>query len=624
MFIIHILSLLIFILILGFSLKEKLTDCIPAAVSLLILFLYGLSFGNLLWLTDILAPLFLLGSGIYVLRMDSGKRKEFAAFAGKELRAPAFLTVLLLFLVVTVCVSGKLTSWWDDYNFWATDVKSIFYLDGFADRYENVAAEFGDYPPGTQMMKWWFLHFSPSEFEEGLMFAGYYVCNLAFLAPLLERIKKKNVLTMTLGAGLLFLFPSMVEAFWMDGCCADFTMAVIYGAFLTAVLDREGHSSLFYYGRQTCYLMVLVLCKNTGVIWLGFGLLFALLYHFLHRKDESFLQDKKAVKKGLLALICLPALTEGSWLFFCLMNRRVAKLTGVALHMATGSMNIPDVQEQMVNAFLTAFLKWPLHRYSTAILNLSPLMLVILVLIIYALLGIRKKITGKDSRFLFLFALLTAVSFYSLNLLSHLTIFAVETQYLEPFGMVSSIERYGAPFTIGSLYLIACLVLKTENAVPGLVLCAIPVLLTADYQGSYRALTGYRNTTEEIWQEREDIIDEKAEAFLTRIGAGTKESIGRVLYLRDVSDISWVRNAYVSFEAAPVSVMYGNISGEMTDSAALLKTIEESHAGYLYVEPLDEENQELFAPFMDGAEFSCDTLYRITENEGRILLVPVA
>ena len=624
MFIIHILSLLTFILILGFFLKEKLTDCIPAAVSLLILLLYGLSFGNLLWLTDILAPLFLLGSGIFVFKMDSEKRKEFAVFATKELHTPAFLTALLLFLAVTVCVSGKLTSWWDDYNFWATDVKSIFYLDGFAGKYENVAAEFGDYPPGTQMMKWWFLHFSPSEFKEGLMFAGYYVCNLAFLVPLLERIKKKNIITMTIGAALLWLFPSMVEAFWMDGCCADFTMAVIYGAFLTAVLDREGHSSLFYYGRQACYLMVLVLCKNTGAIWLAFGILFTLLYHFLHRKDEIFAQDRKAVKSGLLAVILLPVLTEGSWLFFCLMNRRVAKLTGVAVHMATGSMNIPDVQGQMVDAFVTAFLKWPLHRYSTAILNLSPLMMVILVLAIYALPGIRKKITGKDSIFLFLSALLSAAAFYSLNLISHLTIFAVETQYLEPFGMVSSIERYGAPFTIGSLYLIAYLVLKKENGTLGFLLCTIPVLLTADYQGSYRALTGYRSTTEEIRQEREDIVDEKAEDFLKAVGAGTKESIGRVLYLRDVLDISWVRNAYVSFEAAPVSVMYGNISGGTTDNEALRKTIEESHAGYLYVEPLDEENRELFAPFMDGTEFSYDTLYRITENGGRILLVPIA
>ena len=45
-----------------------------------------------------------------------------------------------------------MVSWWDDYNFWATDVKSIFYRNGFADKYANAAPEFGDYPPGTQMM----------------------------------------------------------------------------------------------------------------------------------------------------------------------------------------------------------------------------------------------------------------------------------------------------------------------------------------------------------------------------------------------------------------------------------------------------------------------------------------
>ena len=83
-------------------------------------------------------------------------------------------------VVMTVCVSSKVVSWWDDYNFWATDVKSLFYLDGFAGKYANAAPEFGDYPPGTQMIKWWFMHFSPGRFREGLMFAGYYFMNLSF------------------------------------------------------------------------------------------------------------------------------------------------------------------------------------------------------------------------------------------------------------------------------------------------------------------------------------------------------------------------------------------------------------------------------------------------------------
>ena len=49
-------------------------------------------------------------------------------------------------------------------------------------------------------MKWWFLHFSPGQFREGLLFAGYYVFNLSFLLPLLHYIRKKTPLSMTLGA----------------------------------------------------------------------------------------------------------------------------------------------------------------------------------------------------------------------------------------------------------------------------------------------------------------------------------------------------------------------------------------------------------------------------------------
>ena len=100
--------------------------------------------------------------------------------------------------------------------------------------------------------------------------------------------------------------------------------------------------------------------------------------------------------------------------------------------------------------------------------------------------------------------------FYSINLISHLTIFAVETQYLEPFGMVSSIERYGAPFTIGGLYLLAFLaagkgVDGARKSGTGALLCMVFVLLTADYAGAYRALWGYRSTVEEVLREREEI-----------------------------------------------------------------------------------------------------------------------
>ena len=266
-------------------------EAVPVGSALLILGLYVLAFFRVLSFSDYLAVSGIAVLGIYLAGLPGEKRKELLRFAAREMTGPATLTMLVMTAVVTICVSGKVVSWWDDYNFWATDVKSLFYLDGFARKYTNVAAEFGDYPPGTQLMKWWFLNFSPNQFREGLMFAGYYFLNLTFLFPMLRILDKdrgrqkrpqgnvqeslrrdaeestgklqnvkcpvwQKILQMAAAAALLWLFPSVAEAFWCDGCCADLTMALVYGAFLVSVVDRE-HDRLFYYGRQALFLMTM-------------------------------------------------------------------------------------------------------------------------------------------------------------------------------------------------------------------------------------------------------------------------------------------------------------------------------------------------------------------------------
>lgn len=617
----HIAAFAALITVIAYKEKEELVDVVPAAVCMLVLILYGLSFVNGLAWSDYLAIAGLAAFVVFLLKKTGEQRKNIASFCLKELKKPGSIIALFMMIAVPLLVSGKVVTWWDDYNFWATDVKSIFYLNGFAEKYQNAAPEFGDYPPGTQMMKWWFAHFYPSEFKEGLMFAGYYFMNLAFLLPVLKFIKKRNIPVMILAAAALWLFPTCVEVFWCDGCCADYTMAVIYGAFLAAVADRKGHSRLFYYGRQTLFLMVLVLCKNVAPLWAAFALVFAYGYHiFIIKKEER----TKADLKWLFWETLLPVLTEGSWLLFCLLNRRVAKLTGAALHMASGSMNVPDVRQEMVNAFFTAFVRYPLHRWSTFAVDLSPLALFLLILLFIFLLYKSGKTGKKQGWFLGIFTVVSGLCFYGINFISHLTIFATETQYLEPFGMISSIERYGAPFTIGSLYLLACLAMGGEKAsVKGLLFCLAFVFLTADYQSAYRAAAGYRSMTAESLKEREDILDEAAESFLSEVGAGKFGSRGRVLYLRDISDISWVRNTYINFEAAPVSVMYGNVDAENMSAEDILQTAEDAHAGYLYADEI-EGGKKLLDKLTKSGEFEFGCLYEIEENEGTTVLVKAA
>ena len=72
--------------------------------------------------------------------------------------------------------------------------------------------------------------------------------------------------------------------------------------------------------------------------------------------------------------------------------------------------------------------------------------------------------------------------------------------------------------------------------------------------------------------------------FAEKVGAGTDSEITRVLYVRDSSDVSWVRNTYLNFEAAPVSVMYANVELASVSREELLHLMEEAHATHLYIE----------------------------------------
>ena len=633
MFLFHIAAFLILIICISWKFRIRLVEAFPVGCSVLVLFLYVLSFFRILSFSDYAAVAIVAAVLVYAViagrkgKVNGRNRQNVFRFAMQELLSPSALTALAMTAIVTACVSAKLVSWWDDYNFWATDVKALFYLDGFAGRYGNVAAEFGDYPPGTQMMKWWFLHFSPKEFKEGLMFAGYYFMNLSFLFPLLRRLKRRNILTMAASAAALWLFPSAAEVFWCDGCCADLTMALVYGNFLAAAADWKRHGQPFYYIRQALFLMVLVLIKNTGFIWVAFGLLFTYGYHFLrHKMEDTEKVERRKDRRALFLVTLLPVLTEISWLGFCLMNRRVAKLTGTAIQMATGGMNIPDYHEGMVKAFAEAFVKWPLHRWNTIAVDLSPLSLYLLLLLFAFVLCKCHVLDKRTAVYTGGFLAATGIVFYGINLVSHLTIFVVETQYLEPFGMVSSIERYGAPFAIGGLYLLAFYVLEECRKKIGLVLCMLFVFLTADYGSAYRALYGYRSGTEEIMAEREAIIDEKGEKFLEAVEAGQGKPIGgsmgkpigRVLYLRDISDISWVRNTYLGFEASPVSVMHGNIDASVWTGQDIVNALRDAHADFLYVDEIEGDKEALFDGLLEEGEFRYGCLYRVEDGYGRL------
>lgn len=627
MAIINILAFGILTLLLSLKWKEKIVDVLPVAACILILILYILAFFRRLSAIDGISSLFLLAvlCCFFLRCRRADEKKALLLRAWQEVAAPGAIVALLLFAGTAVCVSGRTATWWDDLNFWATDVKAIYALDGFAAKYANAAPEFGDYPPGAQLIKWWFVHMNPEHFSEGLMFAGYYFGVFVFLMPLCGRMKSKNPLFLLLAAVCLWAFPSVAEAFYCQGMCADLMMAAIYGAFLSAVLEEGKHEKSFYYMRLALYLSVLVLVKSVGFLWAAFGLVF--LWAWKGKREKS----------RLVAVTAAPVLFGGSWMLFCLSMRRVAKLTGAALSIASGNLPVllPGTRGKLAAAFWEAFAVWPLHRGRTWAVDFSPLAMFCLICILPAVWKKRNILTKAQARLLGIFLPVSGILFYGINFVSHLTIFAAETQYLEPFAMVSSIERYGAPFTIGSLYVLAFMLLDQKETIGAdlwkngrigalwqrdsvYLACFAFVLLSANWPEVFYGLHGYRAQREEELAARASMITEESARFLNTVSGLEAGSGIRILYLKDAAVNQWVKNTYVAYEASPVSLMFGSVDPETMNSGDLWNAMDASHAGYLYLDEIPGNTEELFAPFTE--EIRAHTLYRIRNEDGRIRL----
>lgn len=645
MALINIAAFGIGLLVLSYVWKKSLVEIAPVLTCILVLTLYVLGLLRHLGFIDVIGIGVIAVFCIWLIGSKSESRISFGKACIEKMTEASFLAALLLIAAVILCTSQKVVTWWDDINFWATDVKSLYYLDGFASKYGNVASEFGDYPPGAQLFKWWFLHFSPHEFREGLAFAGYYVLNLVFMLPLFRNLKRRNLFLMLFMAAAVWFLPSMAEVYGYDGFCADLTMACIYGGFLFAVTEYRGEKDSFYYSRLALYLSVLVLVKSVGFIWAVFGLVFLFCYQHIcngernssRAADVSEVRKRHKLSAGLLTVCLTPVAAGGSWMLFCLMMRRVTKTTTTAVkYMTTDEYGISGYTIDYAKAFLEAFFTSPLHKEKGIALDMTPFAFYLCICLLVVFFYRRNMLPKRQGRLVLWFSVISGLIFYGIIFIAHITIFATETQYLEASGMISSIERYGAPFTVGTLIFLANIWLTygdnlfQRDKMPfflqryGTCLCfVLAVALTAGYQAGYQGLISYRTETEAQLAARAEMLDADADVFLEAIQRlGTKKS-DRVCYIQRDDAPRWVKNSYVNYEASPISVVYKSVNLDDAVTDWMVQEIRDSHAGYLYVEETAADAGAVFDVLTENTDFSCEVLYRIEDDGGQMRLVQV-
>lgn len=589
--------------------KENILDAVTVSFSALLMIMYVLAFfrglKGIFAVSALCIVYVLIRTFLDVRKDNSSLGKELSAY-GKLIFDPAVIGTLITTAFVGFATRQQVFTWWDDINFWSSDARQLFFMNGFPGKYGNVSPEFGDYPPMTSLTKWLFLQLSPDAYNESLQFLGYYALTLVFLLPMLARIRmaiseyrgKKEIRAALLVLAFVctVLFPGVFNGIIFYGTPADVVMAIVYGALLLAIYDQYGHAKWFYYTRIGLYTAVLLLSKSIGFEWALFALVFYLV--IARREKEMFLSVFGAGA-------CL-----GSWLLFCFVNRRVAKLTGAGIKMATsGTYSAPDNTMDKMRYFAQGFLFEPMHADHNFNIDLSTAAMVVIIFAAIVIMY-NAKILGKNEvKRIALFTLITGIVAYAIVFLAHISIFQGEDQYLDAYAMGVSISRYCAPFTLGSAYLLIGTLFNRLRAKSGhrqlLIACAafaLFAILCADYSGIYKHLWGYRDSIGDNTAYVEDMVGQDGKELVAAVNDRTYWG-KRVLVLRDGHEYYWVHNTYISKEASPVALVYDAFLTEEDTPDTIRQKILDSHASYFYVEDKEGAATKLFEDMMPGGGY---------------------
>lgn len=593
--------------------KKNILDVTAVNAAGLLMVMYVLAFFKGLKLTCVVAAAAVLFVVVKAF-LASGRGGSFGKeirLIGKELLDPMLILFVLCVSGVGFATSAHVFTWWDDINYWSSDARQLFFINGFPGKYGNVSPEFGDYPPVTSLAKWLFLQISPGEYKESLQFLGYFALNGVFLLPLLSKIeecidglkvhKAYKAVLHVLGFVAVMFLPGVFNGIIYYGTPADITMAIVYGALLLAVFDRSPHGKTFYYVRIGLFSAVLLLAKSIGFEWGIFAFAFYLLV--AEREKEIILS---AIGAGSAL---------GSWLMFCFVNRRVAKLTGAGIRMATsGNYTAPDNTMVKMRYFFEGFWFWPMHADRNLSLDISTGAAVILIFVGIFLMYYKNILGKTETKRIALFTLITGLLAYGIVFLAHISIFQTEDQYLDAYAMAISIARYCAPFALGTAYLLIGILfgrLKAKSGKQALTACLVCLALifaTADYSGMRKYLFNYRDAVNEDKAYVDDMVGDEGRALVETVNR--REYYGkRILVFRDGHSYYWVHNAYISKAASPVALVYDEFMVEEDTQETLKQKIKESHASYIYVEDSEGVSRELFSELLPGEDFSPGKVY---------------
>ena len=467
--------------ILAIRYEKKLVETQVITLSGIVLCLFGLAFFNKMWIIDYICA----GVVFICVGYFSRRGKEFIYAGMKLFLEPSWIISAFVILIGSAALAGRGVQGWDEINFWAGDIKSIYTLEGYASEGFNFSKSYGDYPPAYQLIAAWVLHLF-NRYDEGLMMSAYFLAMQIYLAPLFRKVPRNILIYIGVAGWLFFIFSFGPNILYDRG--PDVLMGVVYGASLMAIFDIDRKNINYYYFKVALLLSVLVIVKSIGIQWVVFAEVFLLCIYATEKNGSK-------IKVGLSC--GAPLGVYIIWMLFCKVRSRSTYLVGDLVSSVSGDKNelIAQHGKRLAGTFVRALFK-PMQSAAWG-LGVSVAVCFTAYIIIIICYRHFKLLSLKQTNILLGFVIVGGILEYSILLFSTITMFIGEYANYEVLdNMVLLVKRYGAPYIIGTTMLLLSIFfekLTEKRAALAWGTIIIINLLISPIQTQWKYIFSYRN-----------------------------------------------------------------------------------------------------------------------------------
>lgn len=613
--------------------KVEVFETVPTNLCGICLILHLLAFFNKLYMIDLICVLIMLGLliGHFLLKQKRGKDFGILHLDGIVDSFNNRTLIVLVVTIVFVCffMRNRYIAGWDDFKFWAAQVKSLFYQNGYGKPHTNICNYFGDYPMGNLLMEYWFERLGGESFRESLLYIGQMIFSIGFLVPIIKKMPS-NIISVIVSIILLISFGSAFTRFGI-GLEPDRTMAFAYGAALVSVLNMKSHPDKFFYRIQFGLILgVICLQKSIGFLWAIFALIFYLVFFKIDKQKLGVIEARRLKLKlgGVFATIIV--VITGSWNIYCNVYNRSTYLTqemanSFGMPFSDQVQHIKD-HIYIIPLFLKIiFLKemncssfYPELKWNG--LNLSPFAFILFAYILCFLMS-KNNVDGVKT--VWRFSVVVNLLYALILLWSYLFMFYRELSPERLAHLQNMTSHYYEPAICGMIMCVYGVALQNRNSLNikhwsssnhnffmigfiTLLLVNIPMVFVFSFNNNF-VKSYYEVPVEQRKKYSAEIKD-----MVEQIKKVDDPNNARVVICQKQSSGSddTFRFCLLHYEVSPISTV--DYIGEL-NMETLSDLIGKNHCGYAYIANSYSDTEELFYDFF-GDDFKFDTLIKL---EGR-------